>query len=336
MSVTIRDVAKQLNLSIGAVSRALDGYPDISEATRQRVTETARAMGYVPNRTARQLRKQTTETIGYILPAQSPRFADPFYSEFIAGLGDEAATQNYDLLISTASPGEESEQQLYQRWVSGRRVDGYILNRMRLLDWRVQYLAKMKVPFVAQERSRDDLDYPSVEVDGRAGMQMLVRHLVKKGHRRIAYIGASSELSIQADRFAGYCQGLAEANIPLDETLVFAGDLTRHGGQTAVKQLLLVVDPPSAVVCINDLTAFGAMHEAALMGWIVGRELAVAGFDGLEESANTQPPLTTVNQPLYEIARQMVKTLLAEIHGEPGPERRVLIQPELLVRMSTQ
>ncbi|OGO71481.1 MAG: hypothetical protein A2Z49_12165 [Chloroflexi bacterium RBG_19FT_COMBO_56_12] len=335
MPVTIRDVAERLKLSITTVSRALDGYDDVAEDTRQRVIQVALEMGYVPNRAARQLRKQRTETIGYILPTSTPRFSDPFFSEFISGLGDEVAKNNYDLLISTAEPGEDTERLVYQRWVHGHRVDGYILNRMRLRDWRVQYLAQMNVPFVTFERTLDAADYPSIEINGQAGIKTLVDYLVKQGHQRIAYIGASSDLAIQADRYSGFRQGLHEAGLLLQQELVIESDLTRQGGLRAAQKLLSLSNPPTAVVCINDLTAIGVIQAASELGLLVSRDIAIAGFDGIEDAEHTQPPLTTLNQPIYEIAREIVKLLLAEIKGEPLAERHIQLQPELILRAST-
>src|SRR3972149_6749062 len=122
MPTTIRDVAKRLNLSITTVSRALDGYDDVAEAPRQCVIRAAREMGYAPSRTARQLRRSRADSIGYILPTSGPRFTDPFFAEFIAGLGDEAPSHNLDLLISPAPPDKPAERQMYERWVHSRRV----------------------------------------------------------------------------------------------------------------------------------------------------------------------------------------------------------------------
>jgi len=335
MSVTIRDVARRLNLSITTISRALDGYGDVAEETRQRVIQAAQEMGYMPNRAARQLRKQRAETIGYIQPTSTPRFSDPFFSEFVAGLGDEAAADNYDLLISSAPPEENAERQIYQRWVRSRKVDGYVLNRMRLKDWRVQYLAEMKVPFVSLERSLDEVDYPSVTVDGKGGMMALVRVLVERGHKQIAYIGASLDLAIQADRYSGFCQGLQEGGIALLPELIAESDLTLQGGYQAAQKLFSSSNPPSAVVCINDLTAMGAIQAASAQGLVVGRDVAIAGFDGIEEERHTQPALTTLKQPVYDIARELVKLLLAEINGTPAAERRIHLHPELILRAST-
>ena len=332
---SIRDVAKRLNISITTVSRALDGYSDVAEETRQLVVKTAQEMGYVPNRAARQLRRQRSETIGYILPARAPQFADPFFSEFIAGLGDEATSHNFDLLVSTAPPDTDSEMQRYERWVHGRKVDGLVLNRMRLHDRRVQFLAQTDLPFVSLERSLDKSSHASVEVDSLAGFTMLMAYLTGKGQKRIAYIGGPKDLKIQADRFKGYKKGLAEAGIPFDPELVTDGDTTRGGGYQAAQRLFACKSPPQAITCINDLTAIGVLHAASERGLAVGRDLVVAGFDGIADAEHTSPPLTTLNQPLYDIARTLVKMLVATIQDKLLEERQVQLQPELLIREST-
>ena len=335
MPITIRDVAKRLNLSITTVSRALDGYSDVSEETRQKVIKMAREMGYVPNRAARQLRKQRTQTLGYILPTSVPRFSDPFFSDFFSGIGDEAARHGYELLIACAQPGEDAERIAYQQWVHGRKVDGFILNRMRLRDWRVQYLATSNIPFVTLERTLDPLDYPSVEVDGQAGIEVLVEHLVKKGCKRIGFIGASPDLAIHADRYSGYRLGLQKAGLPFDQKLVVEGNLTRDGGYQAAKKLLAANDQPIALVCINDLTAIGAIRCAQEMGLDVGKEVMITGFDGIEEGEHSMTSLTTLSQPIYEIAKELVRLLVAEIDGVSQLNRRRQIHPQLVLRAST-
>ena len=335
MPVTIRDVAKRLNLSITTVSRALDGYPDVSTVTRERVTQVAQEMGYVPDHTARQLRRHKSETIGYILPASTPRFSDPFFSTFLAGLGNEATLHNYDLLVSTAPPADENERQLYQRWVQGRRVDGFVLNRLQLHDWRIEYLAQEGFPFVTLERSLDDCEYDSVEVDNVAGMIQLVKHLADLGHQRIAYIGVTANLVLEADRFKGFCAGLVAAGIPFMENLLAEGDMTRAGGYQAAINLLDQKPQPTAIVCVNDLTAIGSMKAAHEHGLVVGRDLAITGFDGIEEAENTQPPLTTLSQPIYEIACQLVKLLLSRMEKGNVTSQRIQLSPQLIIRAST-
>ena len=335
MAITIRDVAKRLNLSTTTVSRALDGYDDVAEETRQLIVRTAHEMGYVPNQAARQLRRRRSDTIGYILPADKPRFSDPFFAEFIAGLGDEASTHGFDLLVSTAPPGSQAERQAYERWVHGRKVDGIVLNHMHLRDWRVQYLAQVQFPFVTLERSLDPHDYPSVEVNGRRWFTALIDHLVSLEHQRIAYIGASPDLKIQADRFDGYRDGLQSHGLAFDADLVVEGDLTSGGGYRAGEHLLALPTPPTAITCVDDMTAIGVLHAARELGWTVGKDLAVAGFDGIDGFEHTQPPLTTINQPVYTIARRLVQMLVTQVIGKPLEENRVQIEPVLEIRQST-
>jgi LacI family transcriptional regulator len=335
MSVTIRDVAKRLNLSIYTVSRALDGYDDVADSTRQRVIAMAKEMGYTPSRAARQLRRQRADAIGYILPVNGARFKDSFFSEFIAGLGDETTAQRFDLLVSTAPPDSPAEKEIYERWIQGHLVDGLILSRMRLYDWRTEYLLQNKFPFSVHGRTLLSANYPFIEMDSRSGFALLVRHLVERGHRRIAYIGAPDIFTLQADRFAGYQAGLAEAGLQFDGSLVMEGDFTRTGGYQAAQRLLELEQPPSAIMGVNDMTAIGAMRAAHERGLVVGRDLAVAGYDGTEDSEHTQPPLTTLKVPVYETARRLVTMLVARIAGEPLTDMSVTLQPELIVRDST-
>lgn len=337
--VTIRDVATRLNLSITTVSRALDGYPDVAAATRARVETAAREMGYAPSHMARQMRRQRTDAIGFVIPVTrkleggSRAFADPYFSEFIAGLGDEATRHRLDLLVSVAT--EEDEQPIYERWARGRRVDGFVLNRMRAHDWRARFLLRNSLPFVANGREIGEVAYPFIEVDSRSGFSQLVAHLVGLGHRRIAYIGGLPNLRSQADRLSGYRAGLKKAGIAFDKRLVATGDLTRQGGYLAALELLQRAPRPTALIGMNDMTALGAMRAANELSLQVGRDVAIAGFDGIDDGAHASPPLTTLIQPAYSIARQSVQMLVALINGDPIAERQIVLQPELVARAST-
>jgi LacI family transcriptional regulator len=316
--------------------------PDIAEDTRQRIFEAAREMGYTPNRAARQLRKQTTgTTIGYIMPVDSPHFADSYFSEFIEGLGDETAALGSDLLIATAPPGQQVEKNAYQQWVENSKVDGLVLDRLNVYDWRVQYLLEKRVPFSSLERSLQTdpseapASYPSVEVDSAGGLVQLVLHVAENGFHRLAYIGGPPTLKIQVDRFAGFQKGLVKAGLRFTEGFIEAGDLTSAGGYAATQRLLSIPDPPDAILCVNDATAFGALRAIDEAGMKTGQEIAVAGFDGVRDARYSNPPLTTLDQPVYEIARQLVRLLTAQISGQPLADDRIVLQPTLLTRAST-
>jgi len=292
-------------------------------------------MGYVPNRAARQLRCRKADAIGYVLPSHTPRFADPFFTEFVAGLGDETAQHPFDLIISIAPPGEEAEKRLYQSWVQGHKVDGFILTHLRLLDWRVDFLSEQKIPFSALESLPDVRDFPRVNVDRKAGILSVMAHLCEKGFRRIAIIGGPGELQIQASQYAGYCEGLEAVGIPFDADLVATGDLTSTSGYQATKQLLSLTNPPDAIVCINDETAFGALHALREQNMDIGGKVAVTGFDGVAASAHSDPSLTTLDIPVHDIGLTLVSLLAAELEHRNTGERQIVYTPRLLKRGST-
>jgi LacI family transcriptional regulator len=340
MAVTIRDVAQKLGLSIATVSRALAGHSDIALKTRQLVARTAQEMGYTPNRAARQLRRQKADAIGYILPVEANQFSDPFYTEFLVGLGDESAQHPFDLLISVSGKDHLAEQRIYESWVQSRKVDGFVLNRIRHSDWRMGYLSEHNVPFTTVEQGDENYDHPRVEVDNLAGMVMVVEHLAQNGYSRLAFIGGPAYLVINTARLAGFQRGLEMAGLPYDPGLVVSASPTSDGGYQAVKRMRWLPDPPDALVCINDETAFGAIHALHELGLKVGQDVAVTGFDGVLAAGYTDPPLTTLDIPIYEIARQTVRLLAAELDTRPNQdtdvERRVVFQPRLLVRGSSQ
>ncbi len=228
--VTIRDIARLLNLSITTVSRALDGYPDVSNRTRLRVLETADELGYVPNQAARQLRRHKTDVIGFVLPSAQPKFSDPFYSEFLTGLGDEAATHGMDLLISIAPPDTEDEKNIYKRWARSQKVDGIILNHIRAQDWRIRFLRDEALPFVSLEHNQDNAELPYIEVTNQVSMQEIVTHLAKNGYKNIAYIGGFENYVVQQSRMQGFLDGLLAHGLAIHNNFIHLGDFTSASG----------------------------------------------------------------------------------------------------------
>jgi len=331
---TIRDVARKLNLSITTVSRALDGYYDVAPKTRQRVVETAKKMGYAPNRAARQLRRKKAEAVGFVLPASAQRFDEPFFAEFISGLGDALSEKNFDLLVANVTT-DEMERGLYQRWLNARKVDGVVLNRIQKRDWRVQYLASTKFAFTALGKSRDGVAYPHVRIDGAQGYVKLIQHLREGGFSRPAFIGGHPDLVSHIDQFKWFKTALRTCGLSFDERLMVSSDMTSSGGYEAGNQLLDMSDPPDAILCFNDETAFGALHAAHGHGLSVGHDIAIAGFDGVQDSRHTEPPLTTLDIPVPDIARQLAHMLLSKINGEVLESEEVIIHPNLLIRPST-
>ena len=333
MPTTIHDVAKKLNLSITTVSRALDGYEDVADQTRKLVIATANEMGYAPNRAARQLRRQKAETIGFILPSISKRFNEPFFTEFISGLGEELSASNFDLLVANATT-DEAERNLFDRWVNSHKVDGFVLNRIRRQDWRVQYLARHEIPFVGLGSSQDGIPYPCVRIEAADVYLRLVQHVQKKGFLRFAFIGGPPDLINHIDRLKWVRAALKKCGLPLDPRRAIPTDMSSTGAYEAVRTLLISPTPPDALLCVNDQTAYGALHAAHEKRLRVGRDIAIAGFDNLRDSLHTEPPLTSMGVPMSEIARQLVQMLFEKLDNRTSEAREIVIKPELHVRAS--
>lgn len=329
--VTLKTIAQKTGYSVTTVSRALAGYDDVSPATRQTIRQIARELGYYPNHTARQLQKQQTDTIGLILPSVGPRFADPYFSLVLAGIGDGLAERGYDLLIATRPPGP-AEFEAYRTLAEGRRVDGLVVIRTRRQDERIAYLVERGFPFVAFGRTDLDVDYPYIDEDGECGTYELVRHLIGLGHRRIAYIAASQHFAFGHFRHRGYRRALEDAGLDYAPDLVRTADLTRRGGAQAARHLLDQKPPPTALVAANDLMALGAMSVAQERGLRVGPDISIAGFDDIPAAEAVS--LTTLNQPIYPIGRRLSAMLMTLISGGELTERHVLLQPELVLRKS--
>lgn len=333
MSATLKEIARRTGKSITTVSRALADYDDVSTETKTLVRQVADELGYTPNLLAQHLRKRRSETIGLILPTFGPRFSDPFFSEFLAGVGNMAAEHSYDLLVSTQAPGDR-ELQIYRQKVQSRQVDGFVIVRTRRQDARILYLRDAGFPFVAYGRIEGEMDFPFVGVDGTLGMRSIGEHLIGLGHRRIAYVAPPPDLMFGEHRLAGLRQALHAHGLELADDDVVVGDLTQKSGFEAVRWLIDKPQPPTAVVACNDLMALGVMSALQKRGLVVGRDIAVTGFDDIPMAEHSHPPLTTVHQPIYRIGKMVCEMLIQLLRGQDLPSRQVILEPKLMVRQS--
>lgn len=331
---TLKSVARATGFSVTTVSRALGGFDDVNPETRQVIVAEARRQGYEPNTQARALQTQRTQTIGLIVAAGGPRFPDPFFAEFVAGVGSYVSVAGFDLLLSTHVPVDE-ELTAYRRMVAGRRVDGLILLRSRYDDPRIAYLSTTQMPFVVFGRTAKTVDYAYMDVDGTAGQRALTLHFAALGHRRIAYISPPADLMFAHWRIAGYRDGLAEAGLPFDDHLMLPCALDERSGRDAAIRLLNLPQPPTAIMAANDLSAFGVMAAIQARGLRVGEDVAVGGFDDIPSAEHIHPGLTTVRQAIYEIGQQMAEVLLRLVHRQPLAEHGRVVTPQLMIRASS-
>ena len=334
MAVTLKDIARRVGVSVTTVSRALGGYDDVAEETKRRILQAAQEMGYHPHIIAQSLQRQRTNTVGLIIPTAGPRFSDPYFTEILTGIGNEAAEHEFDLLVSTRAPGAQ-EREAYERIVGSRRVDGLLVIRTRCRDERIAYLMESGFPFVAFGRSDLDLDFPYVDVDGTKGLDEATQYLIDLGHRRIAYISAPLDLMFANYRLAGYKGTMERNGLPVREEWIAIGRLTQEDGYREGLKLLDLEPAPTAIIAANDLMALGAISAAQERGLIVGRDVAVTGFDDIPLAEHSHPALTTVRQPIYHIGTMICSMLIQVIHGEKLAERHILLEPTLVVRESS-
>jgi LacI family transcriptional regulator len=333
MPITIKDIAQRVGKSTTTVSRALNDYDDISPETKAMIRRVADEMGYSPNAFAQRLQKQRTDTLAFILPTFGPRFSDPFFSEFLAGIGNKAAHYGFDLLVATHPPGE-AEMDAYRFNIQGHHTDGFIIVRTRRHDPRIDFLKGSGFPFVAFGRTLDSDDFSYVDEDGELGMALVIDHLYQLGHRRIACLLPPEELTFAYYRRRGIERQSQKLGLAPDQIRLEVSDLTQRGGYQVTQTLLDQAGPPTAIVACNDLMALGAMSAAQDRDLQVGKDISITGFDDIPLAEHSHPPLTTVHQPVYQIGGMVTEMLVRKIRGQVLDNERVLLQPSLIVRSS--
>jgi LacI family transcriptional regulator len=333
MPATIKDIARKIGKSTTTVSRALNDFGDISAETKELVRRAAEELGYIPNTMAQRLQKQQTDTIGLIIPTSGPRFSDPFFSEFIAGIGNTAGRLGYDLLVSTRPPGE-LELEAYRQNIRSHRVDGFIIVRTRCDDARINFLRKTGFPFASFGRTDGELDFPFVDEDSEHGMRLVIGYLAQLGHQRLGVIAPPSNFEFSCYRLNGVRSQVQALGLSPNDVTIVEGDLTQGSGYERTNELLGHPQPPTAIVACNDLMAFGAMSAAQERGLVVGRDLSITGFDNIPMAEYSHPPLTTVNQPIYQIGSMVSEMLIKHLRGETKEVEQVLLTPSLIIRQS--
>ncbi len=328
---SLKSLAAQLGLSITTVSRALAGYTDVAASTRARVAAAASAVGYRPHPIARRLKHGRSEAIGVVLPAEPGHFTDPFFTELLVGLGEALARADLDLLVTAAQPGAD-EMKVYRRLVEGRRVDGIVLARTRVKDERIGYLLDQDFPFVTHGRAEERRAYAHVDADGTSAFAAATRRLIELGHRRIALINAPASYMFARHREAGWRQALAQAGLP--EGPLRVGEATEETGYVLVRALLESLERPTAILCATDRLAVGALGAITAAGARAGRDISVIGYDDLPIATYTDPPLTTIAQPIRAMAGRLTEMLLQRIAGTPAAGLAEIWPAELILRAS--
>ncbi len=332
--VTISDMSEALGLTKSTVSRALNGYADISDATRLRVTRMAEKMGYRPLSHAQAIRTGRTKSLGLVIQLSEHDAHRPFLAEFLAGLSLGASAEGYTLTVAS-SKSDADTLSTFQEMLQDRKADGFILQRTLRDDPRIRMLRAMDVPFVLFGRTGDPQGCAWMDVAGEDAMQHGVDHLVALGHRRIGFIGGGLPYNYSALRRAGFEAAMARHGIEIDPALMREGAVTRADGAAASADILAASSPPTAIICAVDMTALGVYHTAERMGLTIGSDLSVLSYDGIPEGAHVSPPLTTFAVDFTDCGQRLSTFLIRRISGEPVENLRELTTAKFLDRGST-
>jgi LacI family transcriptional regulator len=287
-------------------------------------------LGYQPNRLARSLRSGKTQIIGTIVPDN----ADPFFAEVARGIEDTAFENGYSLILcnSDRNLGKEA---FYTDVLVEKRVDGILFLAAGVSTERILDLQQQGMPVVVVDRELPAANVDSVVTDNAGGGWSATRHLIDLGHQRIGHIAGPSDLRLSDYRSTGYCKALEEAGIATDENIVVRGDFDFESGHRAAHQLLANDKQPTAIFACNDIMAIGAICAAVELDLRVPEDLSVVGYDDIPLASYSNPPLTTVAQPIYDMGVTAASMLLERLQDPSRPARRIVLDVELQIRRST-
>ncbi|AEE96949.1 LacI family DNA-binding transcriptional regulator [Mahella australiensis] len=330
--VTIKDISKKANVSIATVSKVLNGdYSRVSEATKEKILKIAREMNYVPNRLARGLVSNHTHILGLIVSD----ITNPFFAEMAKGVEDKAAKCGYNVILCNTDDDMDREA-AYINVLLQYNVDGVIITSSAISD--NQHILKLRdsnTPFVAIDRYIDDDTY-SVFLDNFKGSYIATEYIIKKGHKRIAYIGGDVMLKIPNQRLEGYYKALGDYGMERDEKLVRIGTYHVESGYNDACALLDSGCQFTAVVCGNDLIALGVARAIKEHDLRIPDDISIIGYDNIYLSTLMDPPLTTIKQPIYDMGDHAVDVIIRLINGEQINEKIHYFIPELVERQSVR
>ena len=326
MSVTIKDVAREANVSTATVSRALNGHANVTEPMRNKISEIAERLRYMPHGAARSLSTRRTQTVGAILPD----LYGEFFSELIRGMDVAAREAGLHLLVSS-SHGSADETAAALRALSGR-VDGLLIMSPHadaaLLARNLPYAT----PTVLMNTRSDGDEHTAFAIDNYGGARTLINHLAGLGHRRIAMIAGPANNFDADERLRGYRDALKHA-LPDSEAIVVSGDFSEKSGYLAGAAIAAMSPRPDAVFAANDMMALGCLFALNEAGLNVPGDIALAGFDDIPMSRFVSPPLTTMRVNIAELGERAARALIEQLAEQPVTHRAISA-PELIVRAS--
>lgn len=336
--MNLKTLAEALGLSQTTVSRALNGYPEVSAATRHRVEEAAARLGYRPNSRAKGLATGRAMLIGQVIPTSTEHeMVNPVFGDFVAGASQNLARAGYDILL-TRVPGDD-EGKVYREFRARGAVDGVIVQAPAVNDQRIALLNEIGLPFVVHGRSTGvDVPYSWIDVNNTQAFRRATEFLIQLGHRRIALINGLERMDFAYRRRKGYTRALEAAGLAPDPALMCTDEMTEEFGFMKTRRMLALEDPPTAIICSSILSAIGIRRALQEAGLVMGRDLSVITHDDdLSYLKNGQDlPIFTATRSSVRMAGELLADALVQLISAPdeGPITR-LLEAQLVVGSST-
>ena len=312
-----------------SASRAVNLQPGVSRETREAILKLAAEMGYVANRSAQKLSGGRSRVIGLL----AADLNNPYISALVSGAVSAAAVAGNEVLIYSLVGNDRRPtadvMQLLQQFTDG------VIAVLPYQFGFVEGLAAARLPVITIDQHHEHAEFPSIAADNYGGARNAMQHLATLGHSRIAFITGEEQLGSARDRHRAYDDAVAILRLERDPSLVLRGDHTARGGRDAAQKLMAMKNRPTAVLASNDLSAIGAMSALLAAGIRVPEDISIVGFDDLPAASQVHPALTSVRQPIAEMGRAAVNTLLAVIAGLEVATRQVTLPTELIVRNSS-
>jgi LacI family transcriptional regulator len=337
--MNLRDLSSILSLSQTTVSRALNGFPEVSEDTRARVRAAAELHGYRPSAAARRLATGQSGTLGVVFPRERNLLGDLLFTEFLGGCVEQASDLGYDITLAMAS-GSQTEESVYRRAVRSARVDAMILSSPLLADSRLELLRGLNMPFIVHGRTTSAVPYPHLDIDNEGAFFQATKLLTDLGHTRIALLNFDVTFNFANDRLNGYLHALSLAGLQRDGDLICASAMVEDSGKTDADRLLNMpkAKRPTAFLCSSISQAMGVSRAVKQRGLQVGKDISlIAHDDRVHEmrSENFDPPMTATQSSIGDAGKRLVELLIHQLTDNSAPPSAEIWPVDLVVRAST-